>query len=982
MKKLFRLLALLLCLTNIQAQNTVTIQDTSFLSWLQINIPSAMNGNQMDTTHADVTSRRQIIIQNRHIVSLDGIQYFDSLKTLNCMVNVYDTLFIRIKTIPALPALLDTLICNGNALDSLPLLPSGLLFLQCSQNFLDSLPLLPTTIKLLECWGNGLTVLPALPDSLQHFNCSNNQLQTIPSLPLGLLTFTCSTNQLQTLPALPDSISIINCSNNQLQVLPTLPIALKHLDCRTNALSTLPVLPNGITTLYCNNNAITILPSLPLSLLDFDCSQNNLTALPALPGSITFLICFDNNLTSLPALPNSLYKINCSSNPLVSLPSLPNALVILICSSDQLLSLPSLPNTLFDLICSNNSLSVLPAQPNSLNHLDCSVNQLTGLPALSTSLNLLECQHNQLNVLPPLPNSLGALHCGFNTLPVLPNLNNLSLLDCSHNLLPALPLLPVSLNSLFCSNNQLTGLPALPASLSSLDCSNNQIHCFDPFGNISNYLGISNNPFTCLPNYIPVMDSVTLLYPLCAAGNPFSCPTSFGIVGFTYIDDNGSCTKDSGDVGLRNIPLKIYDSASNLIGSTYTAVNGVYQFLDSANTFTVRVDTIGKPFVAACSFPGIDSTVTVAVLDTNINFALKCGEGFDIGIQSITTCGIIFPGQTHNLRLNIGDMSHWYDLNCASGLSGTVSFLVTGPVTYMGPTAGALIPNVSGNVFSYNIADFGAVNNIKDFQIQLQPFPTAQAGDVICIQAKVTPVSGDNFPANNTYTTCYTVVNSHDPNIKEVYPVDVPFDYNDWLTYTIHFQNTGNAPAFNIKIDDELDTLLDLSTFEVIDYSHPNSTSLIGHKLSVYFANIQLPDSSSDKEGSIGFVQYRIKPKASWVMPYKIKNTAYIYFDFNPPIVTNTTINSLLDFSTGINEQKESNMAVYPNPTNGVFTIYMDNKEKLSVQLYDMAGHVVLTQTLENGNGAIDARHLAAGIYNIQIKGEVTLTNKKLVIVK
>lgn len=963
MKNLFTLLILLFCFTNAQSQNTVTIQDTSFLSWLQVNIPTAMNGNQMDTTHADVTSRRQVIIQNRHIVSLDGIQYFDSLKTLDCSVNVYDTLYIRIKTIPVLPAILDTLICNGNALDSLPSLPNGLLFLQCSQNLLDSLPALPNSIKLLECWGNQLTVLPALPDSLQHLNCCNNQLQNIPSLPDSLTMLKCDFNQLQSLPVLPDSLNTLLCTHNSLTALPALPNSIRSMDCSYNQISALPALPIFLPELFCNNN--------------------QLTTLPSLPNSITFIDCSSNQINILPALPASLVKLNCSYNALPVLPTLPNTLEILYCGNNQLPILPSLPSSLIDLNCSTNLLPALPALPNSLATLICYSNQLTSLPLLPSSLHVLECGSNQITNLPALPNSLSQLNCASNLLTALPVLpQSLGDLNCNFNSIISLPSIPGSLSILECTHNQLSGLPALPQNLIRLDCKNNNIHCFDPFGNISSYLSISNNPFTCIPNYIPVMDSITLLYPLCAAGNPFNCPTSFGIVGFTYKDDNGTCNKDSGDVALRNIPLKIYDHASNLIGSTYTAVNGVYQFLDSANTFTVKIDTIGKPFVASCSFPGIDSTVTVTVLDTNINFALKCGPGFDIGIQSISTCGIIFPGQTHNLRLNVGDMSHWYDLNCASGMGGTVSFLVTGPVTYMGPVAGALIPNVAGNLFTYNIADFGTINNINDFQIQLQPFPTAQAGDVICIQAKVTPVGGDNYPANNTYTTCYSVVNSHDPNIKEVYPVDVAFDYNDWLTYTIHFQNTGSAPAFNIKIDDELDTLLDVSTFQVTDYSHANSISLIGRKLSVYFANIQLPDSSSDREGSIGFVQYRIKPKASWVMPYKIKNTAYIYFDFNQPIVTNTTINSRLDFSTGINEQKESNMAVYPNPTNGVFTIHLESKEKLLVQLFDMAGDVVLTQTLENGNGAIDASHLAAGIYNIQIKGDVTVTNKKLVIVK
>jgi hypothetical protein len=50
--------------------------------------------------------------------------------------------------------------------------------------------------------------------------------------------------------------------------------------------------------------------------------------------------------------------------------------------------------------------------------------------------------------------------------------------------------------------------------------------------------------------------------------------------------------------------------------------------------------------------------------------------------------------------------------------------------------------------------------------------------------------------------------------------------------------------------------------------------------------------------------------------------------------------------------------------------------------LYDITGHIVLFQTIENGKAIIDANHLAPGIYNINIKGTSSVINKKLVIVK
>lgn len=975
----------MLCLTSINAQNHVTISDTSFASWLQINIPNAMTGNQMDTTHIDVTSRKQILIQNKCVASLDGVQYFDSLKTLNCRINVYYPYTIRLSYLPNLPSMLDTLICDGNALDSLPKLPNGLVYFTCSQNLLDSLPALPNTIKCFECHVNQLDSLPTLPDSLIHFNCSNNSLQAMPVLPVGLTSFTCASNNLQGLPILSDSLIMMNCSGNPLQVLPVLPNKLTHLVCSSNQLTALPTLPNSLTDLTCSSNSISALPTLPGSLINLDCNTNTLTSLPALPNSLVYIDCSNNQLSTLPALPNSLNIINCANNIITTLPTLPNALFKLICSNNVgLVTLPALPNSLVILYCNNDGLQGLPTLPNSLVELYCSSNLNIGtLPTLPNSLGILECVNDQLLTLPTLPNSLWNLNCAVNHLTTLPALaTNLHFLNCSSNAIAGMPSLPSNLNVLMCNNNVITSLPVLPNSLTHLDCSTNDIECFAPFNNIPNYFNISNNPFTCLPNYIPAMDSITLLYPLCVAGNPFNCPSSTGIVGFTYKDNNFNCSKDSSDLGMKNVPMKIYDSSSNLLGSTYTASNGVYQFLDSGNTYNVMVDTAGMPFKATCANPGLDSMVTVAVLDTNVNFALACKPGFDVGIQSIHTCGIVFPGQTHVLSLNAGDISRRYNLNCAAGVGGSLSFVVTGPVNYMGAAAGALVPSVSGNIFTYNIADFATINNATDFRILLQPFTTAQAGDVICVDAKVNPLSGDNYPSNNEVMACYSVVNSHDPNIKEVYPIDVAPTFHDWLTYTIHFQNTGNAPAFNILLKDTLDNELDLSTFQVTDYSHANNISLNGRLLSVYFANIQLPDSTTSRDSSIGFVQYRLKPKATWVAPYKIKNTAYIYFDFNAPIVTNTTYNSKLDITTSITEQKESIASVYPNPSNGLFTIELSTKEKQNLQLFDMAGNVVLSQTIENGKATIDANYLTAGIYNISIKGNASVTNKKLVIVK
>lgn len=161
--------------------------------------------------------------------------------------------------------------------------------------------------------------------------------------------------------------------------------------------------------------------------------------------------------------------------------------------------------------------------------------------------------------------------------------------------------------------------------------------------------------------------------------------------------------------------------------------------------------------------------------------------------------------------------------------------------------------------------------------------------------------------------------------------------YDDWFTYTIHFQNTGSAPAINIRLKDTLDVHLDASTFEMLGYSHPAITSISGNVLTVTFNNIMLPDSTTDHDGSMGYFQYRIKPLPNLPLGSQIENTAYIYFDYNAPVITNTT-QSNFDFFTGVKDVTNKNSFVlYPNPSDGLYN-FMDNSNIKTVDVYNTMG--------------------------------------------
>jgi hypothetical protein len=159
---------------------------------------------------------------------------------------------------------------------------------------------------------------------------------------------------------------------------------------------------------------------------------------------------------------------------------------------------------------------------------------------------------------------------------------------------------------------------------------------------------------------------------------------------------------------------------------------------------------------------------------------------------------------------------------------------------------------------------------------------------------------------------------------------------------------------------DTLDNNLDAETFEVINYSHFNTVTLMNGILDFRFPNILLPDSASNPSGSQGFVQYRIKPMANLPVGTQIENTAHIYFDYNPAVVTNTTVNNFTTTVGNASLNQVSTMKIYPNPSTGIFTI----SATANIEVYNLIGELVLT---ENNATSIDITAAPNGMYFVKL---------------
>ena len=170
----------------------------------------------------------------------------------------------------------------------------------------------------------------------------------------------------------------------------------------------------------------------------------------------------------------------------------------------------------------------------------------------------------------------------------------------------------------------------------------------------------------------------------------------------------------------------------------------------------------------------------------------------------------------------------------------------------------------------------------------------------------------------------------------------------------------------HIYIIDTLSPNLDLNTFTLLESTHPIQVVNLGNGIFRFeFNQIWLPDSLTNEPASHGHFTYRIIESASNQFGSVIDNTAYIYFDWNDPIITNTThhVNSQIE---NVHELT-SPLQIHPNPATKHIELGLESPEVVLIK--DINGKTVY-QELVAPNQYIDIEHLKNGIYFIESKNK------------
>jgi len=461
------------------------------------------------------------------------------------------------------------------------------------------------------------------------------------------------------------------------------------------------------------------------------------------------------------------------------------------------------------------------------------------------------------------------------------------------------------------------------------------------------------------------------------------------VSGKIYADCDHNCVKSTGDGNL-------YTGA---IVRIFNGVNSFTIYPDATGNYTGMAPSIGPQYsitsmpLAWTFTPCPAATATTAftgTISTTMDFGYSTNSNYtDPSASSAIIFGGISPGQTKVVS------THWYNsaflyTPCTFTVAanpGKFKMVLDKNLAYLNPVSPTPAPNSiitgpTGDTLVWNVPNF-SINYTQYYDVLTQLSPTVAVGTTYTNYTYVSSLY-DNFFGNNSAVFTWSVGVPCDPNNKISYATgmhpngDIPLLTTD-LYYTINFQNVGTVPAVNVKTIDTLDSHLDWTTLQILNSSYPVQTQLdnVSGQVIFYFANINLPDSTMNEKASHGFVHYKLKLNPGLPAGTVIKNRAYNYFDFNAPVATNQTKNTLVNFA-GIHElELAASVYLAPNPVTDKINISAGEMIR-SISVYDNLGQIVLKQDVNNSLSQMDLSPLTEGVYfvSLQFKDGSKITKK------
>jgi len=429
---------------------------------------------------------------------------------------------------------------------------------------------------------------------------------------------------------------------------------------------------------------------------------------------------------------------------------------------------------------------------------------------------------------------------------------------------------------------------------------------------------------------------------------------------------------------LQNVPYDITDNTG--------VVTTKYPQNSFGNPYYTELDVNNAPYTVGVSSSWLQSHgytqtspdfvissfgPTGQALGVPMNMTIDCngnGTVSDLEVSSAAAFQFLAPLQTGHVSVQVCNVS------CGNYANSVIQIVLpTGVVPDLSNLSSATFQNDTVTIFE------AYLSGCMSYSFPCAFAGNTPAGTVFNFSVSVEAQTEQDLQFNQANFST-TVLNSYDPNDKQCHlPTNLQSFEQETLGYTIRFQNDGNYPALNVEIRDTISAQLDLSTFELVSSKHPVSYTIdpSTREIVFRFSGIQLQPSSTNLDASQGYVTYSIKENPNLPLNSVIENTAYIYFDFNPAIITNTTFN--INGFVGIEIPAQQEVVVYPNPSSGIFNI--TSLEQGYVRICSLDGQFIFNQDLAVST-SIDLSQMQPGMYLLCGQSMGVQFVKKITLVK
>ncbi|MBK7965561.1 MAG: T9SS type A sorting domain-containing protein [Bacteroidetes bacterium] len=429
------------------------------------------------------------------------------------------------------------------------------------------------------------------------------------------------------------------------------------------------------------------------------------------------------------------------------------------------------------------------------------------------------------------------------------------------------------------------------------------------------------------------------------------------ITGNVFTDMNLNLMKDSGDFVPQNLKIQTTDSNYH----SFVSYDGTYKMLVADSTYDF--------FTESNPYYGVNPALNTAIftgfkqIDSLNDFILHPIMFIQDLKITLAPPAMVRPG-----------FSATYMISCEN--KGTVPvpaqiyFRLYPNISYVSSTSIPILLTSDSVLWDIGVIVPGQ-SKIMSVTVKLDT--SIQVGSILNSYARALPIVTDFAPSDNNATWESIVRGSFDPNDILVDKRTIEYNTlpsNPILRYTIRFQNTGNAPATIVSVINNLPSKLLDSSFEFEASSHPVNIEYTQNSrmLKFDFPGIVLPDSGTNNEQSMGFVQYSIRPLTNLLPGDTIRNKAFIYFDYNSPVITNNAVTAIVQ-TTSINEWvANGKLNMYPNPARDVLNISLPESVKQGMlMVYDLQGRLIWNEKVNPTNEIYKMSLLAIdpGMYTI-----------------